>query len=121
MPEPVASSGRAPLHGDLRAYSEVRPIQQANDTDELAEVTFDQVSVPREQIVGQLDGDWKVAMHILAHERGTNGWFRRSLLNRQLADRARFGTPATDALLGDALLDLAAVADRTCTTSTIRS
>ena len=55
---------------------EVRAIEQANGTDELAEVTFDDVEVGANAIVGELDGGWKVAMHILSHERGTFAWFR---------------------------------------------
>jgi len=48
---------------------EVRAIEQANGTDELAEVTFDDVVVSSARIVGELGGGWRVAMHILAHER----------------------------------------------------
>ena len=64
------------------------PIEQANGTDELAEVTFDDVPVPAERIVGELDGGWAVAMHILSHERGTFAWFRHCFLYQQLARRA---------------------------------
>ncbi|ONH58164.1 acyl-CoA dehydrogenase [Frankia sp. CcI49] len=88
---------------------EVRPIEQANGTDELAEVTFDEVPVGPERLVGELGGGWRVAMHILAHERGTFGWYRHSFLNRQLLENRDQGTSAGDALLGNALLDLAAV------------
>ncbi|ONH25378.1 acyl-CoA dehydrogenase family protein [Pseudofrankia asymbiotica] len=97
---------------DLRSPGvEVRAIEQANGTDELAEVTFDEVHVGPGRIVGELDGGWRVAMHILAHERGTFGWFRHSFLYRQLFDSLAEGSPspAGDTLLGDALLDLAAV------------
>lgn len=95
---------------DLRAPGvEVRPIEQANGTDELAEVTFDEVPVGPERIVGELNGGWRVAMHILAHERGTFAWFRHSFLYRQMFDNIAHGSPAGDALLGHALLDLAAV------------
>jgi alkylation response protein AidB-like acyl-CoA dehydrogenase len=87
----------------------VRPIEQANGTDELAEVTFDAVPVSADRIVGELGGGWRVAMHILAHERGTFGWFRHSFLYRQLHDLLDDAAPVGDALLGDALLDLAAV------------
>ncbi|MCK9902060.1 acyl-CoA dehydrogenase [Parafrankia colletiae] len=95
---------------DLRAPGvEVRPIEQANGTDELAEVTFDQVAVGPDRIVGELNGGWRVAMHILAHERATFGWFRHSFLHRQVLDTIAHGSPVGDTLLGDALLDLAAV------------
>ncbi|MBL7499757.1 acyl-CoA dehydrogenase family protein [Frankia sp. CNm7] len=95
---------------DLRSPGvEVRAIEQANGTDELAEVTFDEVAVGPERIVGELGGGWGVAMHILAHERGTFAWFRHNFLYRQLLETVETGTPAADRLLGDALLDLAAV------------
>ncbi len=95
---------------DLRAPGvEVRAIEQANGTDELAEVTFDGVLVGPDRVVGEPDRGWRVAMDILGHERGTFGWFRHSFLYGQLRDALSEGAPAGDALLGDALLDLAAV------------
>ena len=95
---------------DLRAPEvEVRAIEQANGTDELAEVTFDDVFVSEDRIVGQLDGGWAVAMHILSHERGTYAWFRHCFLYQQLLDGLPHGGDASDAQLGDALLDVVAV------------
>lgn len=95
---------------DLRASEvEVRAIEQANGTDELAEVTFDDVFVRDDRIVGQLDGGWAVAMHILSHERGTYAWFRHCFLYQQLLDGLPSADRASDAQLGDALLDVVAV------------
>ena len=95
---------------DLRSPGvEVTPIVQANGTDELAEVAFDDVHVPADRIVGVLDGGWAVAMHILSHERGTFAWFRHCFLYRQVRECARLATDRHDAALGNALLDLAAV------------
>jgi alkylation response protein AidB-like acyl-CoA dehydrogenase len=95
---------------DLRAPGvTVRPIVQANGTDELAEVTFDGVAVPGGRVVGAVDGGWAVALHILSHERGTFAWFRHVFLHQLLLDQAPLGDPAGDRALGDALLDLAAV------------
>jgi alkylation response protein AidB-like acyl-CoA dehydrogenase len=55
---------------DLRAPGvEVRAIEQANGTDELAEVAFDDVHITTDRIVGEVGGGWQVAMHILSHER----------------------------------------------------
>lgn len=88
---------------------DVRPIEQANGTDELAEVFLDDVFVSADRIVGELDGGWKVAMHILSHERGTFAWFRHCFLYQHLLDSLEHGTPDGDAALGDAVLDLAAV------------
>lgn len=98
---------------------EVRPIVQANGTDELAEVTFDDVVVPADRVVGEVGGGWAVAVHILSHERGTFAWFRHLFLYEHLraclaglpAAPAGTGADAApdDAALGDVLLDLAAV------------
>ncbi len=95
---------------DLRSPGvEVSPIEQANGTDELAEVTFDDVRVGADRIVGQLDGGWAVAMHILSHERGTFAWFRHCFLYQQLGACTDDDPGHDDRAIGDALLDLAAV------------
>jgi alkylation response protein AidB-like acyl-CoA dehydrogenase len=95
---------------DLRAPGiEVRAIEQANGTDELAEVTFDAVHVGAGAVVGEVGGGWPVAMHILGHERGTFAWFRHCFLYRHLLGAVPQAGARDDAALGDALLDLAAV------------
>ncbi len=95
---------------DLRAPGVlVSPIEQANGTDELAEVAFDDVYVDAESIVGELGGGWQVAMHILGHERGTFAWFRHCFLYQHLRDTLPLADASTDTTLGGALLDLAAV------------
>lgn len=88
---------------------DVRAIEQANGTDELAEVTFDGVRVPASRIVGERDGGWAVAMHILSHERGTFAWFRHCFLYQQLRAGATMASSRDDTALGEALLDLASV------------
>jgi len=94
---------------DLRSPGvEVHAITQANGTDELAEVSFDEVHVSADRIVGELDGGWAVAMHILSHERGTFAWFHHLFLHQHLAGSLGVGDPADDSRLGDAVLDLAA-------------
>jgi alkylation response protein AidB-like acyl-CoA dehydrogenase len=102
--------GLTALVVDLRDPGvDVRPIEQANRTDELAEVTFDDVAVPTDRVIGEVDGGWAVAMHILGHERGTFAWFRHLALYHHL-DRLRADAdPAHDRTLGEAVLDLAAV------------
>ena len=95
---------------DLRSEGvAVSAIEQANGTDELAEVAFDDVRVGADRIVGQLDGGWAVAMHILSHERGTFAWFRHGFLYQQLRECAAQEHGHDDRSLGDALLDLAAI------------
>jgi len=95
---------------DLRdAGVEVRVIEQANGTEELAEVTFDDVLVPSERIVGEIDGGWSVALHILSHERGTFAWFRHTFLSTAIRDCLPLARADDDSALGNAALDLAAV------------
>ncbi len=88
---------------------EVSAIEQANGTDELAEVTFDEVRVSADRIVGEVDGGWAVAMHILGQERGTFAWFRHCFMYQQLLECAEHDSGHDDRALGDALLDLTAV------------
>ena len=95
---------------DLRSPGvEIRSIAQANGHDELAEVTFDDVVVPGDRLIGSLNGGWAVAMHILSSERGTFAWFRQCFLLQHLQRMLQWGTPEADGLLGDAVLDLASV------------
>ncbi|WP_426573987.1 acyl-CoA dehydrogenase family protein [Aquihabitans sp. McL0605] len=88
---------------------DVAAIEQANGTDELAEVAFDGVHVSGDRIVGEVGGGWAVAMHILSHERGTFAWFRHCFLYQQLTACAADAPGRNDTALGNALLDLAAV------------
>ena len=88
---------------------DVRSISQSNGHDELAEVTFDAVEVPGGRILGDADGGWKVAMHVLGHERGTFAWFRQCFLQQTLLDSLPWSEPAADGLLSEAILDLASV------------
>jgi len=62
----------------------IRPTKQITGEAEFSEVFFDGVVVPRENLVGEFNQGWTVAMTILMHERGTSaiGYqirFRREL------------------------------------------
>jgi alkylation response protein AidB-like acyl-CoA dehydrogenase len=48
---------------------EVRPLRHITGQAEFAEVFFDEVKVPRENLVGELNGGWQITMGSLAHER----------------------------------------------------
>lgn len=96
---------------DLRTPGvDPRAIVQANGTDELAEVFFDDVRVPADRVVGEVGGGWAVAMHILSlsHERGTFAWFRHCFQYQQLLDGSRRSAERDDTAFGNAFLDLAA-------------
>jgi len=53
---------------------DVRPLTQMTGTAEFNEVFFTDVRVPKENILGQLNDGWRMAMTTLMHERGTLGF-----------------------------------------------
>jgi alkylation response protein AidB-like acyl-CoA dehydrogenase len=92
---------------------EVRRIRQANGTDELAEVTFDEVRVPLRQVLGEIGGGWHVALQLLTYERGTLAWPRHSHYLARFGQGIAAAGPNDDRDLGRAhvaLLGLRAVA-----------
>jgi alkylation response protein AidB-like acyl-CoA dehydrogenase len=71
---------------------EVRPMEQITGHAEFCELFFDDVVVPRENILGEPGQGWTIAMHVVAHERGTAALPRqvtlRTWLDRLVADAA---------------------------------
>ncbi len=53
---------------------EVRPLRQITGEAEFNEIFFTGVEVPRENLLGEVGGGWRVAMTTLLHERGTFGF-----------------------------------------------
>jgi alkylation response protein AidB-like acyl-CoA dehydrogenase len=49
----------------------VRPLRQITGESEFGEVFFEEARVPRSQLLGQIGEGWKIAMTVLAYERGT--------------------------------------------------
>ena len=95
---------------------EPRPIQNAARNREFAEVTFDDVDVPADQLLGERGQGWSIANQLLAYERGPSdvNWIARlSLHLRTLEGEVRDGmipdTPATRARLGEAYAELRAL------------
>lgn len=74
----------------------VRPLAGMNGEDEFAEIFFDEVHVPKDRMIGELNGGWGLAMDILRSERGAIFW----MLSASLADEL-------DHLLAAAPLDAA--------------
>ncbi|MET0743895.1 MAG: acyl-CoA dehydrogenase family protein [Microvirga sp.] len=57
---------------DMRAPGlTIRPIRNLAGTDHFSEVTYDDVRIPLDQVVGALGDGWQVAMTTLGFERGT--------------------------------------------------
>jgi alkylation response protein AidB-like acyl-CoA dehydrogenase len=53
-------------------------------SDEFSEVFFDDVAVPFERTLGEVDEGWAVAMNLLPYERSTSLWHRCAYLQRRL-------------------------------------
>jgi alkylation response protein AidB-like acyl-CoA dehydrogenase len=99
----------------------VRPIALASGRRELAEVFFDDVRVDRERVVGDVDGGWAVAMHLMQYERGMYGY---AVLNKVLTELSRLredmvtagSTAAQRQRFARVYVDVAAAQARTATT-----
>lgn len=64
----------------------IRPIALASGRRELAEMYFDDVRVPRERLVGDVDQGWAVTMFLMQYERGMYGY---AVLNKVLTELGR--------------------------------
>jgi acyl-CoA dehydrogenase len=89
----------------------VRSLQTTTGEAEFSEVFFDSVSVPVDHVIGEVDGGWKVAMHLLQYERGMWAWQRQAIMHASLDDLvAKAGDhPAADDAIGTAYVALAAL------------
>ena len=62
----------------------VRPLTTMHGSDEFCEVFYDEVAVPFERTLGEVDEGWAVAMDLLPYERSTSLWHRCAYLQRRL-------------------------------------
>jgi alkylation response protein AidB-like acyl-CoA dehydrogenase len=62
----------------------VRPIEAMHGAREFCEVFFDDVAVPRDRVLGEVDHGWSIAMDLLPYERSTALWHRAAYLQRRL-------------------------------------
>ena len=62
----------------------VAPIEMINGEREFAQVFFDDVVVPSDRMLGELNGGWAVAMSILPYERSSCFWQRIAFLYARL-------------------------------------
>jgi alkylation response protein AidB-like acyl-CoA dehydrogenase len=63
-----------------------RPLIMANGDEEFAEVFFDDVVIPAENLLGELNGGWKVTQATLAYERGAADLGYLAKYERMLAE-----------------------------------
>jgi alkylation response protein AidB-like acyl-CoA dehydrogenase len=62
----------------------VRPFTTMSGAPEFAEVFFDDVVVPGDRILGEVNAGWAVAMNILPFERSTSFWHRTAFLGSRM-------------------------------------
>src|SRR3954469_6192500 len=85
----------------------VRPIETMHGLEEFAEVFFDDVRVPFERTLGEVDQGWAVAMDLLPYERSTALWHRGAFLHRRLQQLVEDPPPALEATrLGEVFQDV---------------
>ena len=94
-----------------------KPIKLISGNSPFCETFFDNVSVPKDQIVGELNRGWDVAKYLLGHERemisATGGGDRAGSLGKQFADtvkddpilRAQMAAFDVDALAFTAMME----------------
>jgi alkylation response protein AidB-like acyl-CoA dehydrogenase len=89
----AAHRGISYLIVDMRSPGiDVRPLVQITGEAEFSEVYFDGVVVPRENVLGELNAGWKLAMHTLTNERGP------VVLSHQVKLRVALDALASDAV-----------------------
>ena len=64
----------------------IRPLPQMLDEPHFSEVFFDDVRVPAANVIGDLNGGWRIAMHAMGYERGLFVLERMIRLRRRLGD-----------------------------------
>ena len=92
----------------------VAPLEMLNGVREFAEVFFDDVVVPADRILGEVNGGWAVAMSILPFERSSCFWQRIAFLYRRLEEVVELAPDdeRAAAVIGDAYVELHALRAR---------
>jgi len=62
----------------------IRPLTTMHGVEEFCEVFYDDVLVPFDRTLGQIDRGWAVAMDLLPYERSTSLWHRGAFLQRRM-------------------------------------
>lgn len=62
----------------------VRPLRQITGGAEFNEVFFENVRVPKQQLLGDLNAGWRIAMTTLTHERGSASFGTQTTIRKRL-------------------------------------
>jgi alkylation response protein AidB-like acyl-CoA dehydrogenase len=105
-PDAPKHKGISLLVVDMQAPGvDVRPMEQITGHAEFCEIFLDGVVVPRENMLGGRGDGWKIAMHVVSHERGTAALPRqivlRTWLDRLVADADTAGILGDDRVRED--------------------
>jgi alkylation response protein AidB-like acyl-CoA dehydrogenase len=73
----------------------VRPIETMHGAQEFCEVFYDDVLVPLDRVLGEVDRGWSIAMDLLPYERSTALWHRAAYLQRRLAQLVAAAPPGS--------------------------
>jgi len=115
-PDAPKHKGISYLVVDMEAPGiDVRPLTQITGEAEFNEVFLDEVFVPADHLVGELNQGWAVANTTLAHERGTNFPFKEQVVHEvylaelwgEAARRGKLDEPAIVDQLAQAYVELA--------------
>ena len=115
-PDAPKHKGISYLVVDMEASGiEVRPLTQITGEAEFNEVFLDEVFVPADHLVGDLNQGWAVANTTLAHARGTNFPFKEQVVHEvylaelwgEAARRGKLDEPAVVDQLAQAYVELA--------------
>ena len=68
----------------------VRPLKQISGDDDFNEVFFEDVRVPRANVIGEINGGWEIAITTLMHERATLTFSRQLQSRVALTDMLGF-------------------------------
>jgi alkylation response protein AidB-like acyl-CoA dehydrogenase len=68
----------------------VRPLKQINGAEDFNELFFEDVRVPRANVIGEINGGWEIAITTLMHERATLTFSRQLQSSAALGDMIEF-------------------------------
>ncbi|HZJ27457.1 MAG TPA: acyl-CoA dehydrogenase family protein [Acidimicrobiia bacterium] len=94
-----------PMH---QAGVEMRPIKQITATSEFNETFFDDARTAADNVIGDVNGGWRVAMGTLAFERGASTLGQQLTFEHELAaitETARTNGTATDPVMRQRIAD----------------